>query len=473
MRNNPKSQGSLGMAMGVMLSVLVLVTLLFFWRTYSVIEANEQYQQQLADKQAKISARAIQTLTDSIRNRMIAVILDDFFYLDLGDLDENDAMQQQLQMRLKYYFPEMYSYSLLDTSGEIIGGNIDFSMGELCRLDARHVADRLRFKTSSDPFMSAIHPVPGAYHFDVMFPVLINKKSMVFFMSFHADVLHKALELQKVTSHPVFLVSRRFPNLIEVSYEGVIDQLKRPAKLTAEELSETVVRRSIPNTQWQILVQKNTAEMESFKQQKYLEALLIYGGFLVAWGIITWLLMRQEFRRKTWMSRLDFLSFHDPLTGASNRRRLEEVLNNASSRYKNEGIYSGILYLDLDNFKPINDRYGHVVGDEILKIFAKRLQACCRQFDEVSRLGGDEFVVVLMDLGHLEQEAYIHLTEAAHRCYKALENPIDVKKDTGEILSIPISASIGSLLLSHDDMSMDDILNKADELMYRAKSRDK
>lgn len=469
MGRSQQNQGAHTTTMSIMLSVLVLVTLLFFWRFTSIVNTFENYQHQLAEKQADISVNALQTLTDSIRNRMIAVALDDFFYLELHDFSENISVQEHLQKRLKNYFPEMYSYSLVNTSGEVIGGDIDFNMGEVCRHDARKVAKKLRRKTSSDPYISAIHPVPGAYHFDVMFPVYLNDQSMVFFMSFKSSILYKTLVSQRVSQHSVYVVTKKFPDLIEFSYEGVRDQLKRSTHLSEQELAKVLVRKEIPGTQWTVLVKENATMMDSFKRKQLVDTAMLYLGFLIAWFLISWLIIRQEFKRKRWISRLNFLSFHDPLTGASNRRRLEIVLKNATEAHKTLNVFSGVLYLDLNDFKPINDQYGHAVGDEILKVFVKRLQSCCRSQDEVVRLGGDEFVVVLMDLGQDENAAYLRLTEAAYRCFSIVDDPIEVNIASGKMVTIPVTASIGSLLINQEDMSVDDILKKADEFMYRAK----
>lgn len=468
-RKLEQSHHSWHSAVALMLAVLLFGSILFAWRYYSIVEGFEKYQEQLAWKQAVISVNSIESLTESLRNRMIAVALDDFFFLDLKDFKKNVSVQEHLQQRLKNYFPEMISYSLVNKDGELIGGDIEFKMGELCLHDARLVASKLMLKETDKPYVSAIHPVPNDFHFDVMFPVYLDDTSLVFFMSFNADVLPETLRRQKVANHPVYVVKKEDPTLIEFSYDGTRESFRRAIRLSPQELKKVRIRKDIPNTQWRVLVMENTRVIERFKKSQLSDSLVLYAGFLIAWVLISWILMQQEHKRKRWLSKLDFLSYHDPLTGAINRRKLESTLTVVLEAYKSDGLFSGILYMDLNGFKPINDKYGHAVGDTILKIFVKRLQSCCRGKDVVARMGGDEFVVVLVDLGENEQQAYMSLTEAAHRCHQNLADPMDILVSEHETVSLNVTASIGSLLINQTHITVDDLLKQADEFMYRAK----
>ena len=89
------------------------------------------------------------------------------------------------------------------------------------------------------------------------------------------------------------------------------------------------------------------------------------------------------------------LAFHDPLTGLPNRRLLGDRLGLAMAQSKRSGTYGAVLFLDLDNFKPLNDLHGHDAGDQLLIEVARRLHGCVREIDTVARFGGDEFVVIL------------------------------------------------------------------------------
>lgn len=154
---------------------------------------------------------------------------------------------------------------------------------------------------------------------------------------------------------------------------------------------------------------------------------------------------------------LQRLARHDPLTGLGNRMLLEERLGHALERAARQGTRLGVLLLDLDGFKPINDTHGHAVGDAVLQAIAQRLQAAVRSVDTVARLGGDEFVVVAdgPDLPAL-----------LPRVRDAVEAPI-----AWEGLRLQVRASLGVAEFPRDGTSCDALLAHADQAMYAAKQR--
>ena len=110
-------------------------------------------------------------------------------------------------------------------------------------------------------------------------------------------------------------------------------------------------------------------------------------------------LLREEIdRRVKSEDRVRQLALHDPLTGLPNRRMLGDRLGQTMAASKRSGLYGALMFLDLDNFKPLNDAHGHEVGDLLLIEVAQRLVDCVREMDTVVRLGGDEFVVMLREL---------------------------------------------------------------------------
>ncbi|WP_052960216.1 bifunctional diguanylate cyclase/phosphodiesterase [Mycobacterium sp. EPa45] len=147
----------------------------------------------------------------------------------------------------------------------------------------------------------------------------------------------------------------------------------------------------------------------------------------------------------------------DPLTGLSNRTVLEDRLTRALARARLTKTLVGVLFIDLDNFKSVNDRHGHEFGDKVLCEIGIRLAAAVRDTDTVVRLGGDEFVVVREHLHDLEQ-----LGELAEHIRQRLATAFDI--DTH---SMGISASIGSAVGS--DLTAAQLLSRADEAMYRVK----
>jgi diguanylate cyclase (GGDEF)-like protein/PAS domain S-box-containing protein len=164
----------------------------------------------------------------------------------------------------------------------------------------------------------------------------------------------------------------------------------------------------------------------------------------------------------------------DNLTQLPNRRLLENHLAQAiatSKRYKNFGA---LMFIDLDNFKPLNDTHGHEAGDLLLKEVAIRLKHAVRETDTVARMGGDEFVVVLTQL-YIDQETSKHQAmQVAEKIRRELEKPyvldkVDIAGVTSKI-EHHCSASIGLTLFKGEKNPMSDILRHADSAMYEAKN---
>lgn len=163
-------------------------------------------------------------------------------------------------------------------------------------------------------------------------------------------------------------------------------------------------------------------------------------------------------RRET-EERLRQLSQHDPLTGLPNRGLLYEFAERLLSSGCRDGTVTAVLFIDLDRFKPINDTYGHDIGDAVLKEAARRLNESVRAGDVAARLGGDEFVVVL---AHLHDEA--DAAKAARHALQTLGRPYEIKG-----LSLVVTPSIGISLFPQDGERIDELIKNADVAMYHAK----
>ncbi len=159
-----------------------------------------------------------------------------------------------------------------------------------------------------------------------------------------------------------------------------------------------------------------------------------------------------------------YLAFYDALTQLPNRRllvdRLQQVLVNGAR----SGLTTAVLFVDLDNFKTLNDTRGHEVGDLLLKDVAQRLRSCVREQDTVARLGGDEFVVVLQNLSSDAPEAAAQARTLGELILAQLRQPYELAGHEHHF-----TASIGVTLLNHQRDSVDEVLKQADMAMYRAK----
>jgi diguanylate cyclase (GGDEF)-like protein len=167
------------------------------------------------------------------------------------------------------------------------------------------------------------------------------------------------------------------------------------------------------------------------------------------------------------------LAFHDTLTSLPNRRLLEDRLSRAFISSKRSGVYGALFFLDLDNFKPLNDVYGHVVGDLLLIEVAARLKKCVREMDTIARFGGDEFVVLLADLDKDQAKSKSQAELIAEKIRIKLCEPYQLtlqhEGKANTTIEHRCSASIGMTLFSGVEASQDEILQRADAAMYEAK----
>lgn len=166
-------------------------------------------------------------------------------------------------------------------------------------------------------------------------------------------------------------------------------------------------------------------------------------------------------------SALRDLAFYDPLTGLANRRLLSDRLDVAFSKSARSGCYGAVLFIDLDNFKAMNDRFGHSRGDDLLETVATRLTETMREEDTVARFGGDEFVVLLEDLGKSPKEAGRLAQLLAEKLHIALNILYTVKLATP--INLNVSPSIGVTLFLGHNRSIKDTLDRADKALYAAK----
>lgn len=171
-------------------------------------------------------------------------------------------------------------------------------------------------------------------------------------------------------------------------------------------------------------------------------------------------------QRKDVESRLAHLATHDALTGLPNRNLLEDRLTQAVVYAGRHQRAAGVLFLDLDRFKVVNDSLGHNVGDELLRAVAERLLRCVREGDTVARLGGDEFVVVLNDLARPQDAALV-----AREILDSFVHPFHADIPDIGAQEFFFTASIGISLYPNDGSDLPLLLKHADTSMYRAKKR--
>lgn len=272
--------------------------------------------------------------------------------------------------------------------------------------------------------------------------------------------------------------------IITINSEGNIIEFNRAAELTFGYRSNEVIGRNLaeiiipPAYREQHLAGMNhfmaTGESKVLGKCMQLTAIRADGSEFPAEVTITLLnrdgpplltsFLRDITERKKAEDEIYSLAFFDPLTRLPNRRLMRDRLQHALSSSARHHHHGALLFIDLDNFKSLNDTRGHVIGDLLLVEVASRLQTCIRTDDTVTRLGGDEFVVVLENLN---QDVHIAAVEAelvGEKICQLLSQPYMLRG-----FEYHTTCSIGIILFHDASLSVDELLKRADTAMYEAK----
>ena len=167
------------------------------------------------------------------------------------------------------------------------------------------------------------------------------------------------------------------------------------------------------------------------------------------------------------------MAYVDALTGLPNRRMFGDRLSQAMAASKRSGLYAALMFLDLDNFKPLNDVHGHGVGDLLLIEVAARLTECLREMDTVARFGGDEFVVMLSELDADKALSTEQAAGVAEKIRTSLAVPYFLTESQpgqpDKTIEHRCSVSIGVVLFVNHEVGQTDLMKWADAAMYQAK----
>lgn len=247
---------------------------------------------------------------------------------------------------------------------------------------------------------------------------------------------------------------------------------------------QSIQRIEVAAHDWMV-VTTSLPRFDSFIDQDKPRFVAIIGEVMsVLLTLFTWLLVRDRTRalraeqiaqheleeRRHIEEQVRHLAYYDALTELPNRTLLMDRLQHAISRSARDKTPLAVMFIDLDDFKPVNDRYGHEAGDILLKQVAQRLQGCVRKSDTVARIGGDEFVVLLSST-EKEQDAQ----SVAEKILLAIKQPYLLSelglKTTLSSVSVSISASIGVAIYPEHGMDEKILLIHADIAMYAAKQQ--
>lgn len=200
------------------------------------------------------------------------------------------------------------------------------------------------------------------------------------------------------------------------------------------------------------------ARLDCLRQRKFDESLVVR---VVLIDISDRIRNEEEIRK---------LAFYDALTLLPNRRLLNDRLDQAMAASKRSGKYGALMFVDLDNFKPLNDKHGHNIGDMLLVEVARRITGCLREMDSVARFGGDEFVVLLSELHEDRNESVAQAEIVAEKIRSVLAEPYTMST-RNEPIEHSCTSSIGVVLFINHLSHPDDVLKWADMAMYQAKAK--
>ncbi|MBN2724704.1 MAG: sensor domain-containing diguanylate cyclase [Deltaproteobacteria bacterium] len=185
----------------------------------------------------------------------------------------------------------------------------------------------------------------------------------------------------------------------------------------------------------------------------YSDSNSLEGFITVLWDNTRMIEMRSD------IENLESMALADPLTGLGNRRYAEMNLTSAMEKYRRYGWNFGLLFFDIDHFKDINDRYGHVFGDKVLKTVSTLLKYSLRSFDTIARWGGEEFLAVICNVDDSE------LGVIAERGRKLVGS--NIMKLDGEEIKVTVSVGVTSVIVED---TVESIVKRVDSLMYRSKT---
>lgn len=269
----------------------------------------------------------------------------------------------------------------------------------------------------------------------------------------------------------------RMRRFMQASSEGILfhrdgvmtDVNEALVDLTGHCADELIGRRTLDFVagEWRTTVSER---MQAQNEEPYEAAIVQKGGRLIPVELVgkrmryqgeeqRMVVVRDITARKQAQERIEFLALHDPLTELPNRLYLNDYLPRTLAQARRQGKGVGVMFIDLDGFKPVNDTLGHDAGDALLCGVAHRLRATVRESDLVARLGGDEFLVVLTNV-----ETPGDLERVAGALLASVRAPIALRGQ-----SMTLSMSIGVSVFPEHGNSSDELVRCADAAMYRAK----
>jgi diguanylate cyclase (GGDEF)-like protein/PAS domain S-box-containing protein len=289
-------------------------------------------------------------------------------------------------------------------------------------------------------------------------------KEMEKTLKLDASVLNECAEMIVITDAQgrITRVNKAFTTVTGYTEKEVLG--KNPNMLHAEKMNE-----AFNNSKWDALHKNLSWQGEIWNRRKngeiYPEWISLTAVKNTGDAITHYISVSSDAtQRKKDEENIHFMAFYDNLTGLPNRILLQDRLKQALAQSHRNHQHGAVFILDIDHFKVVNDTLGHLIGDELLKVIAKRLTACIREEDTISRMGGDEFVVLLADLGEDKNKALSHATNVGDKIIHNISEPITIHDH-----NLQITVSIGIAMFPDDTDNITELVKLADNAMYKVK----
>lgn len=322
------------------------------------------------------------------------------------------------------------------------------------RREEAHLAIKERRLTLAGPF----ELVQGGTAVIGRYPVFLQHNGQEHFWGFTSALIF----LQELLSAT---------DLDQLEAKGYRYQLSRVHPDTGEELlisasSEPLCRHAysqsieVPNATWNLTISN---PIEGLQKQLFIGYLASFLVAIMATSMTLYILRQPEKLQKIvkeTTKELEYLAYYDQLTGLANRRLLMEHLDRVCRSSERYSSPSALLFIDLDDFKYVNDSRGHDVGDLLLKEISTRLLSQIRKSDIVARLGGDEFAILLMNVSSKDE-----ILKVTEKLIEVIQRPVWIANH-----SCAVTASIGIAQISHDANEVNAVLKCADLAMYESKA---
>ncbi len=400
----------------------------------------------------------------------------------------NSRLAYQLLSELQRYIPEANFITLADNQGQLLIPGVKNKLGQSCRADLRHFALR---KTFRELF---IHRSPATLepHVDI---VTVYKEDrdhqpLTLLASLNTKPLQHLLELGETLGHRLLVTSNR-TGIPSVELDSLNRQTGQPIPVQILKHSSVIHEEKIPDTLWNLVSLLDQKVADRYHDDLVQDAIRTYLFFIVITLIFLAILARNTLHRirneydivqlntdlaeinlalekrvqertlqlEKQKKQLQIQATHDPLTGLLNRNGFETQLSRAIDACKTRDKHSTLLYIDIDQFKLVNDTAGHLAGDQLLKELAKVISDISEPQDILARIGGDEFALII------QHDELAKISGQAERIRMAIEQHTFFWSDH----CFQVTASIGIMPINNPDSNRHTILSAVDALCYSAK----